>query len=68
MTKFDNDPSALQKMNLAGVHPGIATQLRELYQAVQDEEIPDRFLSLLEKLEQAEKQAESSVRVKDSAL
>ncbi|MBV2187581.1 MAG: hypothetical protein KUL88_23950 [Rhizobium sp.] len=52
---------------MAETQPGIATQLRQLYQSVQDEAIPDRFLSLLEKLDEAEKQADQSFRIKDSA-
>ncbi|MFN7008599.1 MAG: NepR family anti-sigma factor [Allorhizobium sp.] len=52
---------------MAGTQSGIAAQLRQLYQSVQDEAIPDRFLSLLEKLDQAERQADQSVRIKDSA-
>ncbi|OWV93683.1 hypothetical protein ATY81_13740 [Rhizobium sp. R72] len=32
----------------------IGVKLRSLYAAVQDEAIPDRFLDLLEKLDQAE--------------
>ncbi|SSC67195.1 NepR family anti-sigma factor [Ciceribacter selenitireducens] len=52
---------------MAGVTPGIAEKLRQFYRAVQDEAIPDRFLSLLEKLDQAEKNADQTTRVKDSA-
>ena len=32
----------------------IATRLRQFYDSVRDEEIPDRFLDLLEKLDAAE--------------
>lgn len=35
----------------------ISRKLREFYDAVQEEGIPDRFLELLERLEQAEKNA-----------
>lgn len=35
----------------------ISRKLREFYDAVQEEGIPDRFLELLERLEQAEKSA-----------
>ncbi len=35
----------------------IGVKLRSLYAAVQDEAIPDRFLDLLEKLDQAEMMA-----------
>lgn len=43
---------------------GISAQLRQYYQAVQDEAIPDRFLELLDKLDAAEKkQAEALTSV-----
>ncbi|MGW9229537.1 NepR family anti-sigma factor [Pseudorhizobium sp. NPDC055634] len=45
----------------------ISRKLREFYDAVQEEGIPDRFLDLLEKLEDAERNAQSqsqSVKVK----
>ena len=35
----------------------ISRKLRELYDAVQDEGIPDKFLDLLEKLDEAESKA-----------
>lgn len=38
----------------------ISRKLRELYAAVQDEGIPDKFLDLLEKLDEAEKKAKAS--------
>jgi len=41
----------------------ISRKLREFYDAVQEEGIPDRFLDLLERLEQAEKNAKP-VKVK----
>ena len=37
----------------------ISQQLRGLYQSVQDEGIPDRFLDLLQKLDEAEKAHEA---------
>ncbi len=37
----------------------ISRKLREFYDAVQEEGIPDRFLELLERLDQAEKNAKS---------
>ncbi len=37
----------------------ISRKLRDFYDAVQEEGIPDRFLDLLERLEQAEKNAKS---------
>lgn len=38
-------------------HEQITEKLREFYDSVQDEGIPDRFLDLLEKLDEAEKKA-----------
>ena len=32
-------------------HPGVSAQLREYYQSVQEEGIPERFLQLLERLD-----------------
>jgi hypothetical protein len=40
----------------------ISRKLRELYDAVQDEGIPDKFLDLLEKLDEAENNAKASRR------
>jgi Anti-sigma factor NepR len=37
----------------------ISRKLREFYNALQEEGIPDRFLDLLERLEQAEENAKS---------
>ena len=39
----------------------IGMRLRSLYAAAQDEAIPDRFLDLLEKLDQAERLASAKV-------
>jgi hypothetical protein len=49
------------------VHPGVSAQLREYYQSVQEEGIPDRFLELLERLDVAERQASQGTRMKDNA-
>ncbi len=38
----------------------ISRKLRELYDTVQDEGIPDKFLDLLEKLDEAENKAKAS--------
>ncbi|GEO86198.1 MULTISPECIES: NepR family anti-sigma factor [Alphaproteobacteria] len=67
MTHSQKDPAGEDRQDKAGVSAGITSQLRRLYQSVQDEAIPDRFLSLLEKLDQAEKRAEQTTRPKDSA-
>ena len=39
----------------AAVEDAISRRLRDFYDSVADEPIPDRFLDLLEKLDQAEK-------------
>ncbi|MBU0738109.1 MAG: NepR family anti-sigma factor [Allorhizobium sp.] len=52
---------------MAAFHPGVSAQLREYYQSVQEEGIPDRFLQLLEQLDVAERQASESTRIKDNA-
>ena len=46
----------LQMKDLAPLEQNseISRKLRSLYEAVQEEEIPDKFLDLLEKLDQAE--------------
>lgn len=38
----------------------ITQKLREYYDSVEDEGIPDRFLDLLEKLDEAEKKAQKN--------
>lgn len=52
---------------MAAFHPGVSAQLREYYQSVQEEGIPDRFLQLLEQLDVVERQASESTRIKDNA-
>lgn len=50
---------------LANFHPGVSVQLREYYQSVQEEVIPERFLELLERLDVAERQADEGNLMKD---
>ncbi|HLP67435.1 NepR family anti-sigma factor [Ciceribacter ferrooxidans] len=58
MTRFTD-----RAYNGAGGEPaappyqGIISRLRQFYQSVQDEGIPDKFLELLERLDAAEKNA-----------
>jgi hypothetical protein len=59
-------PVANGLAGIAGVHPGVSARLREYYQSVQEEGIPDRFLSLLERLDMAERQAGEGQRIKDT--
>ncbi|AQS42206.1 MAG: Hypothetical protein BHV28_15260 [Candidatus Tokpelaia hoelldobleri] len=55
-----------QSDGLLGANSQIANQLRAFYTSIQEEKIPDRFLELLEKLDQAEMQNESRNRKKAS--
>jgi len=55
-----------QSDGLLGTNSQIANQLRAFYTSIQEEKIPDRFLELLEKLDQAEMQNESRNRKKAS--
>jgi len=66
----DEQPRKKDDMNTAqasNFRPGgsmspnasISRKLREFYDAVQEEGIPDRFMDLLERLEEAEKNAKS---------
>ena len=43
-----------------GPNSDIGMKLRALYGAVQDESIPDKFLELLEKLDEIERQADTA--------
>ncbi|WP_337267636.1 NepR family anti-sigma factor [Oryzifoliimicrobium ureilyticus] len=56
--KTNDDPESQAPNNRSGdiLDPSnqIGVKLRSLYAAAQDEAIPDRFLDLLEKLDQAE--------------
>ena len=52
---------------MAAFHPGVSAQLREFYQSVQEEGIPQRFLDLLERLDMAERRAEESLQNKEAA-
>ena len=45
-----------------GPNSDIGMKLRALYGAVQDENIPDKFLELLEKLDQVEEQSKPDAR------
>ena len=45
-----------------GPNSDIGMKLRALYGAVQDETIPDKFLELLEKLDEVEQQSKTDAR------
>lgn len=53
----DNQTRGRTKPALTGAYAEIPKKLKAYYDSLQDEAIPDRFLDLLEKLDQAEKAA-----------
>ncbi|MGV1755789.1 MULTISPECIES: NepR family anti-sigma factor [Rhizobium] len=57
----DTKTSDLRAIDILDPNNQIGNRLRSFYAAVQDEAIPDRFLDLLEKLDQAERLASSNV-------
>ncbi|MDI7860699.1 hypothetical protein MRS76_01905 [Rhizobiaceae bacterium n13] len=52
--------SKARSASIADPNNQIGIKLRSLYAAAQEEAIPDRFLDLLEKLDQAERAATAS--------
>ncbi|MDJ0931046.1 NepR family anti-sigma factor [Breoghania sp.] len=54
-SKGSNTPKAHADDGKDATQTQISQQLRSLYQSVQDEGIPERFLDLLQKLDEAEK-------------
>ncbi|MGY5775905.1 NepR family anti-sigma factor [Rhizobium sp. LEGMi135b] len=57
----DKKTSDLRAMDILDPNNQIGNRLRSFYAAAQDEAIPDRFLDLLEKLDQAESLASAKV-------
>lgn len=59
--KSDMTTVQSQEIRPGSVSPNasISRKLREFYDAVQEEGIPDRFLDLLERLDQAERNAKA---------
>jgi hypothetical protein len=51
---IDGQRAELRASDIMDPNSQIGVRLRSLYAAVQEEAIPDRFLDLLEKLDQAE--------------
>jgi hypothetical protein len=51
---LDGQRAELRASDIMDPNSQIGVRLRSLYAAVQEEAIPDRFLDLLEKLDQAE--------------
>lgn len=70
MTSFSREHHAQSTPRAGGLNKGdelgpnseIGSKLRALYSSIQDETIPDRFLDLLEKLDQAERKSASHSR------
>lgn len=46
-----------QTKDLLGENSEIASKLRQFYTSIQEEEIPERFLDLLDRIDEAEKNA-----------
>lgn len=60
-------PSRRHEDNLLGAHSRIAGQLRAFYTGIQEEAIPQKFLTLLEKLDEAEKSEAAAAGAKAAA-
>lgn len=57
----DHKRAEMRAIDILDPNNQIGNRLRSFYAAVQDEAIPDRFLDLLEKLDQAERLASAKV-------
>lgn len=53
----DNKPTSGGDADFAGPYREIPRRLKDYYDSIQEETIPDRFLDLLEKLAEAEEAA-----------
>jgi hypothetical protein len=62
----NNLRSAMEGTGLPGPIGEIPRKLREYYDSLQQEAIPDRFMDLLERLDMAERMALQSNSVKES--
>lgn len=61
-TGLSGRSSGANKGDELGPNTEIGSKLRALYSSIQDETIPDRFLDLLEKLDQVERKSASDSR------
>jgi hypothetical protein len=61
----DNHMRGKRSGDIAGAYAEIPRRLREYYDSLQEEVIPDRFLDLLEKLDLAEQAAKRSDAVEE---
>jgi hypothetical protein len=59
---IDGQHAELRASDIMDPNSQIGVRLRSLYAAVQEEAIPDRFLDLLEKLDQAELASAKAVK------
>jgi hypothetical protein len=61
----DNHIRGRRSADISGAYAEIPKRLREYYDSLQEEVIPDRFLDLLEKLDLAEQAAKRSDAVEE---
>ena len=61
----DNQTRGKPQEDFSGAYAEIPKRLKEYYDTLQEESIPDRFLDLLEKLDMAEQAAKMSDPVKE---
>lgn len=61
----DNHTRGKPSGEISGVYAEIPKRLREYYDSIQEQAIPDRFLDLLEKLDLAEQAAARSDAVEE---
>jgi hypothetical protein len=61
----DNQVRGKRSGDISGAYAEIPKRLREYYDSLQEESIPDRFLDLLEKLDLAEQAAKRSDAVEE---
>ena len=61
----DNHIRGKRSADISGAHAEIPKRLREYYDSLQEEAIPDRFLDLLEKLDLAEQAAKRTDAVEE---
>jgi len=67
-TRKKQDMTTLQQTKPGSMAPNasISRKLKEFYEAVQEEGIPDRFLDLLERLEEAENAQKARTKAVDA--
>ena len=63
----DGDSRTTSSESFAGPYGEIPKRLKEYYDSLREEAIPDRFLDLLEKLDRAEQEAAKAVPSQESS-